>query len=186
MKRTLCILFACFLGGCAAAAESALMVPSTPLSGEEVNTALLRSIGIGAVTGGEETDPMQFSRVSNEDLREALRISLNNVGFLASEKKSEKFVLNASLLELTFPRSGFTQTTSAFIRYELQRIDDGEVIYDETITTEFTATIDDEFVGIARVKLTNEGAVRENIAEFLRALTNLTTQPAQSSRFGRT
>jgi hypothetical protein len=58
-------------------------------------------------------------------------------------------------------------TVTARINYELVDTVNGQPTEETTIETEFTSPFGDAFAADERTRLANEGAVRENIREFI-------------------
>ncbi len=54
-------------------------------------------------------------------------------------------------------------------------------ILKETIIASYTAGFSDSVVAVKRLRLANEGSARENIHEFLKALSNLKIEKNQVS-----
>jgi hypothetical protein len=62
---------------------------------------------------------------------------------------------------------GFDLKVTATAEYILKAKSTGQVIYSKTYATPFTATISDSFSGIQRLRMANEGAVRNNIEQVI-------------------
>jgi len=173
------------LGGCAAPAEPGRMVPDGfAVSAPSVPRALAGRVAIGDVGGGEVTDPMNVSKVGSDDLREALRLSLDRYGFLSRDGTPADFHLDAFLVELKQPQTGFILNVYAFVRYTLRRTAGGEPLFDEILDGSYTATFSDSVVGLQRLKIANEGAVRESLAALIRRLEALSVLDLSAGRAG--
>jgi hypothetical protein len=61
------------------------------------------------------------------------------------------------------PRPGFTMDTWLLVNWRLTRSDTGGVVWQDFITSRFTATPSDASGGVARSRIAIEGVVRENI-----------------------
>lgn len=167
--RTLSLAAMLALGACASGAVSGAMVP--PLSQETVladGSRLRQAVALGVVDGGKETSPLWTSQVSNEAFAQALRQSLATHAMLAIGGGAYR--LDASLLELKQPLAGFNMEVTARVRYRLTRAADGATVFEREITSPFSAAFNSAFAGVERLRLANEGAVRENIRQFLAAL----------------
>lgn len=166
------LMSALALQACASGARPERMVPDTssipPFSAA---SPLHNAIALTSVTGGEETNPLGHSTVSDTDLKAALNAALAQAGLL-NATATAPLHLAASLVDLSHPpgTAAFTMHINAAILYRLTRANTGEAMFDEVITTTFTATVQDEFIGIERLRIANEGAVRANIATFLQRL----------------
>ncbi len=161
------------LSACSTPARSGHMVPTSALSLScSLDSPLRNGIAISKAGGGEKTNPMLWSKVGGDELHEALRLSLSQYGFLSTSEVAP-FRLEVFLIELKQPGPGLTMIVTSAIRYKLTRSRDEQVVYDDIITASYKATVDDAFVAIHRMKLANEGSIRENIAVFLQHLYSL-------------
>ena len=154
------------LAGCAGEARTSAMVVDVDertLIAED--SSLFQAVSVDAVSGGEETNPMWTSEVGNPEYKEALRLSLANHAMLAED--DGRFAVTAELLEVNQPFVGFDMTVTSVARYRLVDIASGETVFEETVTTPFTADFSSAFYGAERLRLANEGAIRENIRGFI-------------------
>jgi len=159
------------LSSCATPAQPKNMVPqSLAVSDVEPDLPIHDAIAIRKVGGGEKTNPLLFAKVGDDELREALRLSLLQDGFLSISDTDAPFSLDVFLVGLKQPNHGLDAIVDSYIRYTLSRVCDSEVIFDDIVTASFRATIQDAFMGISRLKLATEGSVRTNIATFLEKL----------------
>jgi hypothetical protein len=168
-QRTALMLLAItlLLGACAAPAErSNMTVPLITAVAEPVDSSLIDGIAVGSVDGGEETRALGTSEVDNEDFQSALMDSLRNQGLLA-EGNAPRYILYAHLLDIHQPMIGLNMTVTAKVHYELVDAVNGQPTEETTIETEFTSPFGDAFGADERTRLANEGAIRENIREFL-------------------
>lgn len=132
-----------------------------------------RTLFLAEVIGGEATDPTSHSGVGNKEFAAALQAALLQEGLLGSDESAAPFRLKAVLIDVSQPPEiSFTMTINSAIRYLVTRVETPEAVFDEVITTSFTATAEDEFFATERLRMANEGAVRANIAEFLSRLAN--------------
>jgi len=132
------------------------------------DSKLTRAINVGLIDGGSSTSPLWTSQVSNEDFAEALRRSLRSHAMFGTEGNA--FRLEATLVGLRQPLVGFNMEVTSTVRYRLVRLSDNVTVFDETVTRPYTAKFGDAFAGYVRLKLANEGSVRENIQTFLALL----------------
>ena len=133
---------------------------------------LKNQVFVHDVTGGEETNPMLSSQVSNEALMEALEASLRSVGLLGGRTTSD-YRLVAHLEELDQPWIGTDMTVIATVNYSLEHRKTGRVVLARTVRTSFTAAFSDASNAGDRVRLANEGAVRKNISAIIKELIEL-------------
>jgi hypothetical protein len=131
----------------------------SPLRGE---------LEIENVGGGRETNPLWISEVGNAEFREALLMSLQNAGLAAVG--DGRFELTAILIDLGQPLFGSNMTVTSTVDYEVEDQLTGETIFEEVITTPYTAAFGDSLLGVERLRLANEGSIRANIEEFFSRL----------------
>ncbi|MCH8685995.1 hypothetical protein [Pedomonas mirosovicensis] len=186
MQKILMLMLAGLaLAGCASGAKpGAMVVPVNEARLVTEQSPLFQSMQVQEVSGGQKTNPMWTSEVSNEAFAEALRQTLSAHALLAAE--DGKYVLKAQLVELKQPVFGFTFTVKARVRYTLAKADGSETLLDEEVASEFSATTGDAFLGVERLRLANEGAIRTSIENFLnllleRAKTDPRFQPVAQS-----
>lgn len=162
------------LGACASGARTNEMVVRADASPRlDEPSPLHRSIALGRVDGGEETDPWWTSEVGTGEFREALRLSLEEHGYLAGDPAAAPYELSAVIVEVKQPGSSYTITVDSFVRYKLRQASGQTVIFDDVVRGSHTATVEDAFVGMERLQITNEGAMRDNIAALLARLERL-------------
>ena len=169
LNTVACVAVALLLGACASGARTGAM--TVPVSGDTLISATspaYNAIDIGSVTGGSETSPLWKSKVSSENFRDALQQSLE-LHAMAGMGHG-RYVLNAELLDLDQPTIAFNSTVTATVHYTLIANQDQSTKFDETIKTPYTASFSDAFVGTERLRLANEGAIRENIEALMKKL----------------
>ena len=158
--------------GCASPARIEQMQIDPALS---TRTALAASpwrgnVAIKDVTGGTETNPLWISNVGSADFERALENSLRNAGLLSVNRQAGKAVLMAHLLKLDQPLFGASFTVTASVQYTLVDRATGKTLWSNTLTTPYTANFGDALLGAERLKLANEGAIRNNIGALIDAL----------------
>jgi len=131
---------------------------------------LRNAICLRTVTGGQETNPMMMSQVSDAGFRGALEGSLRENGLLALDACG--FNLDANLLSLSQPMFGLDLRVSALVNYKLED-KAGAILLRETMGSAHTATFSDAAIGIMRLKLANEGAIRASIRDLFERLREL-------------
>lgn len=156
------------LGACAQPVTPSAMVPDVTGISTGPASVYRGAIGVGQVSGGHPTSSLGVSQVSDADLRDALVRTLMEAGL--GQTSGSRFQLDATLQRLEQPFAGFAMTVTATIAYRLTEVATGRVVYDNTITTPATATLDDAIDGNARLKIANERAVRANLRQLIEAL----------------
>jgi hypothetical protein len=176
------LVLALGLSACASGAKpGAMLAPNTAQTTISPNSNLREAVAIGQVSGGRETNPLWMSDVSSSDLAEALRLSLSVRTMLAI--RDERFRLEANMINLQQPVIGVDMTVTSKIRYRLTRVADNTIVFEREITAPFTAAFSSSFYGVERLRLANEGSIRENISQFLTAL--IAAEAENPAAFGR-
>lgn len=165
----LCLGMVWFLGACATGANPGAMTASVSEGTLLAPRSRLRqAVEVGGVTGGRETNPLLSSKVSDDDFVEALRRSLAVHAILASGPGGYR--LDARLVELKQPFGGFNMEVQATVLYRLVASRTGRTVFERSVSSAYTATFGSAHYGVLRLRLANEGAVRENIQSFIAAL----------------
>jgi hypothetical protein len=136
---------------------------------ERAPAALLGKIAVGEVTGGKKTNPMLFAEVGNDQLREALTLSLEKAGYLSPDPDAATITLAVGVVGVDKP-AGYTVTVTTLIRYVLANKEGGQHVFDELVATSCTRGLSDVLSGMTRLRITEECAVQNNIAAFLTKL----------------
>ena len=170
--KTLSLLAVTILVGCAQPAKmEQMVVHPADLDVSTMSPLFSKAIAMDIVSGGKKTNPLWMSDVSSEDFGKALEMSLKGVGIFAIEKG--RYALNAKLLSVMKPFMGFNMTVHSTVHYTLMDLETKTMVFDEDIKASYTATVGDAFSGVTRLKMANEGSIRENIHRFLLALSAL-------------
>lgn len=171
-RRVVALLLLTALSGCASGASSHNMTASLqPNSAIKPGSALYQSIGIAAVSGGQETNPLLMSQVDNGAFKEALEGSLLQNSLHAVGV--EKYTVSAEIVALDQPYVGLDMSVTSKVRYKVARISDKAVVFDKVLTATHTATFGDSPLGVERLRLANEGAIKKNIASFIDEMASL-------------
>lgn len=159
------------LFSCASPSDPASMVPANVSTGKKFN----KSVAV-AVTGGQKTNPMWTSQVSNEDFASALQQSIEKNGPFSRVIRSTDggdYQLDVRLIQLRQPMIGIDMTVQAEIEWRLKQGSSGKLIWERKTNKSYTATMGDSMVGITRLRMANEGAIRESIKEGLQQISRL-------------
>ena len=166
------VLCLCTLAACAQPARvTQMVVPNVMAPVVAANTPLQGALAVGEITGGQETSPLWTSQVDNPEFKQALEQSLQANAMLAPNPSTGRYVVSAQLRELKQPLVGFDLTVTSRIGYRVVETASNTAILDEEITTPFTADFSSSFVAVERLRLANEGAIRESIRRFLARFT---------------
>lgn len=158
------------LSGCASSADSRAMVPGNVVIGKKFN----KTVSV-AVTGGQKTNPLWASQVANEDFAAALQTTIEQHGLFSRVLRSGggDYRLDVRLIQLRQPMMGFNMTVQAEVEWRLHQTSSDKLVWETHTNRSYTATVGDAFVGIVRLRLANEGAIRENIKSGLEGIANL-------------
>jgi len=169
MKRIIiCLIFAGGLVGCASPAQvDGMAAKNIDVTKAAANTQTKNSISLNKVTGGDETNPLWLSKVSDADFKLALEISLKEALLLSSSVNDSKYLLEVKLIKLAQPLFGLDLKVTATVEYTLKAKSSGQTVYSRIISTPFTATFSDSAMAIKRMRIANEGAVRNNIQQVI-------------------
>ena len=171
-QAVLCIIGLCFLVmGCASPAEVGnMVVDQHALVSATVDTPFRNNLAIKYIGGGEETNPMWTSEVSNAGFEAALKGSLDKSGLLAPSPNMATFDVSATLEELDQPIFGLDLQVKSLVQYKVVERNTQKAWLDQPIIASFTATFSDAAIAIRRLRLANEGAIRTNITQFIERL----------------
>ena len=170
------------LAGCATGAGSKEMalgaVPSAHFP-EPLHGAMC----VPKVTGGQATYLLGMSEIGNGNLRKALAESLAANGLLAAGDgfgmgSACRFVVSADILEVNQPFFGFDLKVTTHVHYSVGDPPPAAILLDRTVTAYGIARFRDSPIGVIRLRLANEAAMRASIAKFLKLLAELTVPPA--------
>ncbi|WP_343561579.1 hypothetical protein [Kiloniella sp. b19] len=180
VKTSLALLALLALSACASPAQQQAMIPDvTEETLIDDSSRLAQAVELGEVSGGEDTNPLWTSEVGTAEFEGALRDALASHALLANE--NGRYELVVTLTKLDQPLIGFDMTVTSKVRYVLTDIREQKVVFDESIDHSFTATVGDAFVAVQRLRLANEGSIRENIRHFLVELIKRDRTPEQLS-----
>jgi hypothetical protein len=167
------------LSGCASPARPDRMTVSSVfghVTKIPANHSLKENVGIAAVTGGGDTNPMWRSKVSSDAFQRALEDSLRNAMLLNPAIASSRYQLTADLIDLSQPLTGANLEVSSSVRYSLVEKSSRKEIYSRIIQTAHTAKWNDAFNFNDRLNIANEGAVHNNIQLVIDDLFKLNLQ----------
>lgn len=156
------------LAACAIPSRAVLMtVPDAVAPAVRENPELSGSMAVGSVSGGQESMPLWVSKVGDSEFREALDSSLTLNGLRATDPAAARLVVDVELLALEQPFVGISLTVTPRVRYRVvERASQAEILNEELVTP-YTASFGSAFIAAERLRLANEGAIRESIKAFL-------------------
>ncbi len=166
-----------FLYGCTSGAQFANMAyMDSPVL--KYDKELKNDVGVSSVEGGEETNPLWISKISNENFRKAVRLTLSSQGLLSEHGR---YQLKVKLKDVEQPMFGLDMEVTTHVEYILMDTKTNKVVMDDTIVAPYTATFSDAPLGMERMRLANEGSGKKNIEGFLKKLSHLNISASKVS-----
>tara|TARA_B100001971_G_scaffold191809_1_gene195592 strand:- start:276 stop:812 length:537 start_codon:yes stop_codon:yes gene_type:complete len=154
------------LGACAQAASPLNMNAGRVISTIKYNGPFKDNIIVGTVSGGEETNPLWTSEISNAGFERALELTLEDNGFLS--KSGGDFELSANLAEVRQPFFGLSFTVNSAVDYVLNKsAKTQKAVCHFFINGSGTAGFSDKILGYARLKLANELSIKNNLTQMI-------------------
>lgn len=157
------------LAACASAARGDQMV-ATSITAAQPGDPGYKAFRVAKVQGGKDTNPLLASQVANTDFNTALESSLKAANYLADDPASAKDEITANLMDLKQPLAGLDLSVTSKVRYTATKVDDGAVIYDDTVAATGVGKLGDAIIAVERLRLANEAAIKANIESFLERL----------------
>lgn len=163
-------VFCAMLGGCASSSTAVGMTPTAIQTIHRHTESVTLAVG-----GGQETSSIGKSQISDTAFAEALSNAIISSKVFSSVIKGNggDTILTATIFNIDQPSFGFSFTVKMEVGWTLKRANTGAILWQESIRSEHTATTSDALAGVARLRLANEGAAKNNIAEALRKISAL-------------
>lgn len=161
MKKQLLCLFVLSLlfVSCATSPQLMNMVPHIPTQSLYHSNKTLK---IGEVIGGEESDPMwKGSRIDAISFKGALLVALQNAAIfpIVDANQISNYSLNVMLLSQEQPAIGLDMTSTLFVRYYLIDEATKQEIWSKDIRSVYTAKLGDSLVGATRLNMADRKSV---------------------------
>lgn len=166
---TFCLPLSIVSLGCASGAQLENMVPD-PL---KVTHQHPFKVNV-RTSGGQETNPMWSSQISDSAFAGAIRKAIQKHGIFQEVTEAQPDLqLEIKLIQLQQPLFGFDMTVQLHSEWSLSSADASQLLWKKSLNSTHTATVGDAFVAVTRLRLANEGAGKNNIQEGLEALSAL-------------
>lgn len=163
MKLGALIVVAALATGCASPAQrEAMVLRADQVQGTLKNQTLRGAISVAGVTGGKKTNPLWTAEIDDAAFSAALGDSLRVAGLGAADAAAAPYSVQATLLSMKEPFMGFDMKVTTAVNYKLVEKATGKVLFNDTVSAEYTATTKDAFVGTTRLRMAKEGSLREN------------------------
>jgi hypothetical protein len=158
------------LAGCAAPAHKENMAATPSVALRKLPYTVQVETRGGAATGA-----MDSSNISNEDLKAALETSITKTNLFKSvvQGKGGDYELTVTVTQLTKPMFGGAFTVTLETGWSLVKASDKSVVMRKAIKSSHTAELSDSLIGVTRLRLAVEGAVRNNVSQGLQAISEL-------------
>lgn len=169
VRNTLLAATLVSLGACASGAKPemmSLMAETSAAKPVAEGNKAYRAMSVQQVQGGNETNPMWASDVSNTDFQKALEISLKAFDYLVMDGGMSRYKVTASIVDVQKPFMGLDFSVTMKVRYSVMT-DQGATAFDDTIAATGTATMGEAFAGVERLRIAIEKAGKANIEAFL-------------------
>ena len=158
------------LGACAPPASYSAMVAGAP-PGQGPAPVYRNAITVGSVTLGRDVGTPWTSAVGPDQVQQALVQTLAVAGL--GQPANGRFRLDGLLLTLDRPYAGFAMTVTATIAWRLTNTTNGVVVYDRTLRSLGTATLDDAITNENRLRIADQRAIRANLQQLMQDLYTL-------------
>lgn len=158
------------LTGCASPANRDAMTAPSIASSKKLPYSLSVKTG-----GGNETNPLWSADIANDDLRAAIEQSVAKTALFKEvvKGKSGDYELSVSITKLSKPSFGAAFTVDMEAGWTLIKVADKSVALREVIKSTYTGGAFDSLVGTTRLRMSVEGAARNNIKQGLQAIAAL-------------
>jgi hypothetical protein len=125
--------------------------------------------------GGAETGAMDSSNIANADLKAAVETSISKSSLFKSvvQGKGGDYELTVTVTQLTKPMFGGAFTVTLETGWSLVKTSDKSIAMRKAIKSSHTAELSDSLIGVTRLRLAVEGAVRNNVSQGLQAISEL-------------
>jgi len=166
------------LTDCSRPARPDVMAPM--LNGNSTVSPDYRHLAVGKVKGGRATGRID-AQVSNEAFSNALQQTLHSAGILAGDSSTATVTIDVQILQVRQPSLPFSPATvTSRVEYRLVSRVMGATLTEFVIESRGRAGLTDAFIGMNRLRLANEAAIRLNLSCFVRLLTNAGSTPGNS------
>jgi hypothetical protein len=143
------------------------------------------AISVAPVSVGADTGLPWRGHIGPPEVQDALARTLAATGLAAAglAASNGRFRLDTTLLTLERPYAGWAMTVTANIAYRLTEVASGRVVYNNTISTPGTASLNDAITNEARLKIADQRAITANLRRLVDELYALPEPtPPTSSR----
>lgn len=173
MHKLSLLLLLALLGGCVSAPLASRMTPDLAGIQAPKTEKVLR---VGAVTGGEKTNPLDRPRIEDEGFQEALINTLQSSGLFKEVTTGREGDYELSVQIISQDSLGtFSTTLLLFVNYRLTDLGSGKELWKENLLSQYEVTGTEVFAGLERLKRAQEGAVKDNLTRLVKKLSQVST-----------
>ena len=159
----------------ACASRSDLTLQPADLSGIDVGRgpapAYRNAVSLAPVSVGRDTGSPWTVQFGAAQVQQALTETL--LAARLGTAQAGRFRLDATLLTLERPYAGFAMTVTATVAYRLTDSRTGTVLYNQTIVTIGSASLNDAVTNENRLRIADERAVQANLRRLVEDLYSL-------------
>jgi hypothetical protein len=168
MKKSICLILALFVSGCAFPATKEGMVVTNYMAPQQTGEKIV----VKESVGGSTTLPFWTSQIPNDNFTEAVKESLliSKAFSALSTNWGDDWGLEIQIRNVDQPFLGLDFTVTMETKYTLYL--KGNKVYETYIRGSGTATTGDSFFGVARLRIANEKSAQDNVKKFLADLSN--------------
>ncbi len=170
-KNVLLILYGLILFVCGCAARVNKMIPAN----FDISNKIPYTVRVEGAVGGKETQLRQDSLISSSAFTQALTESILKAGVFKGVVRGEgaDYLLNVVILDYNQPWLGIDFNINVETSWTLFKSGQANPIWSDTITTSYKTTLWKALFAAERLQKANEGAVRANIREGIKHLSNI-------------
>jgi len=165
------------LAGCESVPPEAMQPMPQIYQQLPVNTELMGSVELGDVRVDKDISEYGLDssfRIDVKDYRLALQTALTSSKMAVPASGKQKYILDANLQTLNYPFAFFSTTVESVAHYQLRRADDNWIVMSETLKLSYKAEFSESFDATNRLRIALSNAIRENITQMIRVLSNKT------------
>jgi hypothetical protein len=174
-----CCIAPLFFAGCAARPEK--MIPPDFVSPAKIPG----TVKITEVVGGHESNPFPLwsSQVSSVDYTKAIAYSLVKADIFDSvvRKGKSDYILDVTILSCNQPLIGIDISVTMKTNWVLTDTKKLFPVWSETFETTFKANVTDAVIPAEKSRLAYEGAVRTNLTEGVKRISDFAAGETQKS-----
>ena len=158
------------LASCVTTASHETMTPLTFETGSKHQ----KTVSI-SVEGGKEHEDLGRTQISDAEFKQALNESITKSQTFSRvmEGMNGDYLLTVVIFSIDQPAMGFSFTVKMEAGWTLKRVATGEIVWQEAIKSEHTATPGEAFAAASRLRLATAGAARNNISQGLAKISKL-------------